>query len=85
MSKITEILDRVRAQSTVVASVIKLITDLRIAIGEAIDANDMAALQTLRLELDTNTDALAAALIAGTELDNGPSGEDTGGEDTEAA
>lgn len=71
MKFILELLDRVRAQRTVVAGAVQLIQSLRIAIGEAIDGNDMAKLQEIRTELDANTQSLADALIEGTPVAEG--------------
>lgn len=81
MGIITKIIEAVRRQTTVIASAIKLLTDLRVALGEAIDAGDMAALEQIRQDMDANTQALADALVEGTEAapPAGDGGEEGGG------
>jgi ethanolamine ammonia-lyase large subunit len=76
MGIIAKIVEIVSNQTSVVAGAIKMLTDLRVALGDAIDAGDMAALEQIRQDLDANTQALADALIEGTEAaPGGESGE----------
>lgn len=66
MSALTELQAEVSETKTVVQSAIVLIKGFKAALDEAIAAGDPAALTALSTELDTSTNALAAAVSENT-------------------
>lgn len=66
MSTLQDITDAVAAEKTVVDSVVTLLQKIEADLAAAIAAQDPAAMQAVVDLIHQNTDALSAAVVAGT-------------------
>lgn len=66
MAALDTLKTEVAETTTVMASAVALLQGLKAKLDEAIASGDPAALAALSAELDTNTNALAAAITANT-------------------
>lgn len=66
MATLDDVKNKVDAETTVVASAVTLLTDLKTKLDAAIASNDPTKLQALSDAIGAQTDALAAAVAANT-------------------